>query len=293
MISALPYTAWQPGLLGAFSGIPNEVYHDSGKGKSVSERISKYGLSRSIAEKLILKSPAHCKEAMDNPKDPTKFMEFGTLVHCGTLEPEKLDGSYMVRPDTNPVDPEDKWHGNKKWCKNWLAIFKGTTILSVEEEKMLQGCVLALKSNLTLNGMLRTGQAELSVFAKKDDVLLKCRPDLIAEDAQRRTWVLDIKKCQDASFFAFQNESRRVHRDFQEAWYRYVLGLAGVHVDQFVFAAVEEEPPHGVGLYRIGPTNVEAMVPKVHEAIDRWFTAVESGEWPGYHHEVQEIGWKP
>jgi len=38
---------------------------------------------------------------------------------------------------------------------------------------------------------------------------------------------------------------------------------------------------------------VDAIKPKVQEAIDKWFWVNETGEWPGYHNEVQEIGWKP
>ena len=296
MIIPLPYSEWEPGKVGVFSGVPNDVYH---------RRMA--GLGSTIASKLVFRSEAHAKEALDNPKEPTSFMEMGTLVHCGTLEPERLASSYYVRPETRPAEkdctavkqglakPGDPipWDSKAGFCKAWNAEHFDRTILTVKDEKTLKGCVGALKANPTLAGMLQPGQSEISVFAKAGDVLLKCRPDLIATDVREQLWVLDIKKCQDGSFFVFQGESRRVHRDFQEAWYRFVLELAGIQVDHFVFAAVEEAPPHGVAIYRINSTNVESMKPKVQEAIDKWFSACESGEWPGYHGEVQEIGWKP
>lgn len=296
MITSQPYSEWKPGKVGVFSGVANDIYH---------ERTS--GLGSSIASKLVFRSAAHAKEALDNPKEPTSFMAMGTLVHCGTLEPARLTSSYYVRPETRPAEttstavkqglakPGDPilWSNNAGYCKKWNEDHFDRTILTVEDEKTLKGCVGSLKANPTLSGMLQTGMSELSIFAKAGDVLLKCRPDLIATDERGQIWILDIKKCQDGSFFVFQGESRRVHRDFQEAWYRFVLELAGIHVDHFVFAAVEEAPPHGVAIYRISSTNVEFMKPKVQEAIDKWFSACESGEWPGYHGEVQEIGWKP
>lgn len=296
VIDVIPYKGWTPVEIGIYSGMPSPVYHKT-----------THGLSRSIAEKLVFKSPLHAKEAMDAPREPTKFMEMGTLIHCGTLEPELLERSYYVRPNTRPAEkdcsavkqglarPGDPvpWDAKAGFCKMWNAAHADRSIITIEDEKRMKGCIGALKANPIISGMLRSSFSELSVFAKWDDVMLKCRPDLIATDAIGQTWVLDIKKCQDASFFVFQGESRRVHRDFQEAWYRFVLGLAGINVDHFVFAGVEEEPPHGVGIYRISPLNVEAMMPKVHQAIDLWFHSVESGEWPGYPKEVIEIGWKP
>jgi hypothetical protein len=295
-IFARPYSEWEPGKVGVFSGVPNDVYH---------KRTS--GLGSSIASKLVFRSASHAKEALDNPKEPTSFMEMGTLVHCGTLEPARLASSYYVRPETRPAEkdcsavkqglakPGDPipWDNKAGYCKKWNEDHYDRPRLTVSEEKTLKGCIGALKANPTLAGMLQTGMSELSVFAKAGDVLLKCRPDLLATDGRGQLWDLDIKKCQDGSFFVFQNESRKARRDFQEAWYRFVLESAGIHVDHFVFAAVEEDPPHGVGIYRISSTNVEAMKPKVQEAIDKWFSACESDEWPGYHGEVQEIGWKP
>ena len=295
-ITHRPYIEWKPGKVGVFSGVPNDVYH---------QRTS--GLGSTIASKLVFRSASHAKEALDNPKEPTSFMEMGTLVHCGTLEPNRLASSYYRRPETRPAEkdctavkaglakPGDPipWDSKAGFCKAWNAEHSGLPIITVENEKTLIGCVGALKANPTLAAMLKTGQSELSVFAKTGDVLLKCRPDLIATDDRGQVWVLDIKKCQDGSFFVFQGESQRVHRDFQEAWYRFVMEAAGIHVDHLVFAAVEEAAPHGVAIYRINSVNVDAMKPKVQEAIDKWFSAIESGEWPGYHGEVQEIGWKP
>jgi hypothetical protein len=298
MINPLPGFEWRPGLTGIFSNLDSDVYH---------RHTPFSGLSRSIAEKIVFESPAHAKEEIDNPKEATKFMNMGSLVHCGTLEPRNLAESYYVRPDTRPAEkdcravrdrrarPGDpiEWDGKAGYCKTWIEQHSNRPIISAEDERNMLDCINALKSNPTMAGMLKVGQSELSVFAEYDGVLVKCRPDLIAVDGNGSTWVLDIKKCQNASEPVFRAESRRAHRDFQEAWYRWVLGLAGIRVDNFVFAGVEEGPPHGVGIYRIANKNVEATMPKIIQAVDLWRQCQETGEWPGYTPAVVEIGWAP
>lgn len=279
MIKIVPTKKWKRFATGIFRDIPAEVYHDPSG-----------GLSRTIAAKIAFESPAHALHEMHHPEPPTIFMEMGSLVHLSCLEPEKLKGSYFVRPAEN--EDGDSWDGRKIWCKEWVKAHASLPRLSPEQEQQVLGCTAALRANPTMAGMLAVGHPELSVYADYQGTILRCRPDLIAEDIDGKIWVLDIKKCQDASLGAFSRQSRSLHRDFQEAWYRMVLKLAGVTVDRFVFAAVEEKPPHGVGLYRIAEKNIMDIQPSIHYAIDLWRQCVETGNWPGYTASIQEVAWR-
>jgi hypothetical protein len=293
-MNILPAFDWSPGITGIFEGIPNRDYH-----------LPHSGLSRSIAEKIVFRSPAHAKQDLDEPKEATSAMTMGTLVHCGVLEPERLAASYYVRPDhrfaekdctavknglAKPGDPIP-WDGKAGSCKRWLAEHSDREVLSTEDEHNLLGCIKALKANPTVGGMLSVGKAELSVFVDYKGTILKCRPDLLACDKMGNIWDLDIKKCQDSSYWTFRRESMKAHRDFQEAWYRFVLSLVGIEVNQFLFVGVEELPPHGVGDYRIAAKTVTAAIPLVHQAIDEWKRCVETGDWKGYPPEIREMEW--
>lgn len=60
--------------------------------------------SNSLLSK-VKRSPAHAKEAMDNPADPTPSMRLGSLMHTLVLEPEKFEERYHVASDTDPSAP--------------------------------------------------------------------------------------------------------------------------------------------------------------------------------------------
>lgn len=51
------------------------------------------------------RSPAHCKEYLDNPPEPTKPMIFGKLFHTLLLEPDQVQERYHVAADTDPATP--------------------------------------------------------------------------------------------------------------------------------------------------------------------------------------------
>lgn len=276
--------AWAHGL---FSGLTSDQYHQE-----------QNGLSCTMAKELVFRSPAHMRHAMDHPDPPTKFMSLGNVVHCAFLEPEKLAQEYYVKPSTypgtdrkkNPV--EKKWTRQASYCADWEDAHSDREILSQEEEANALGCLAALKAHPMLSSMLSAGNAEVSCFAEGAGLKLRCRTDLMAQDKDGRTWVVDLKKCQDASASAFASHARTMHYDFQQAWYIHVLSLLDIAPHGFLFAAVEEKPPHGVGLFRVSNENVNAQAANVHRAIDLYRQGVESGEWPGYTPEIRRIGWR-
>ena len=51
------------------------------------------------------RSPAHCKEYMDNPPDSTASMKLGSLVHTLTLEPDEFKSRYYVAGEGDPTAP--------------------------------------------------------------------------------------------------------------------------------------------------------------------------------------------
>lgn len=291
-----PFSTWAavngPGI---FANVPSELYHRP-----------ECGLSRSMAEDLVFRSPAHMVENVRNPKPPTPFMAFGSLVHCATLEPDKLADLYCVQPDSRPAEKDCKavreglakpgdpipWDNKTNYCKSWNAEHADRFIITAEDEKKMHGCVRALRGHPLVNDMLTVGQPELSVFTRINGLQVRCRPDLMAYDREGLLWVLDIKKLQDASHWALLRRARSMHFDFQEAWYRVVLEAEGLEVHRFVFVAVEEEPPHGVVARYISRELVQDCYPAVHLAMDLYQQCQEQQSWPGYDDRIESLHWK-
>jgi hypothetical protein len=277
---------YQPETEGIFTMLA-EDYHDESK-----------GLSRSMAQRIVSKSAEHMRYEQDNPTDPTKFMDFGTLTHCSSLEPETLKEQYYVRPSCYPTKEGYKpWHGGADWCEKWKAAHSDRIIISAEEETMVSGCSQKVRSHPLIGGMLKVGQVEQSYFARdpQTGLMLRCRTDLTARDDQNLLWVADIKKVQEASRWAFTKTCRKMRYAFQECFYRYVLSLLGLEVHAFVFVAVEEKPPHGLGVFRIHSERedkVAAEETNVRLAIDTYVQCKEQGSWPGYPDAIQTIDWR-
>ena len=51
------------------------------------------------------RSPAHCREYMDNHPEPTTNMKLGSLVHTLTLEPDEFNARYYVSDEGDPSAP--------------------------------------------------------------------------------------------------------------------------------------------------------------------------------------------
>jgi hypothetical protein len=280
-----PYTPNTPGIF----DMPAAEYHDEKK-----------GLSRSMAIEIVDRSAEHMRYDSDHPEEPTKFMEFGTLVHCSTLEPKTLSEQYYVRPEFYPseekkgVKVDKPWHNGATFCKEWNASHADRTIISAKEEEMVHGCTAKIRSHPLIASMLKVGKVEQSCFAQcpTTGIWLRCRTDLMAIATDGRLFVLDIKKTQNATRRKFTRTVRDNRYDFQEAWYRHVMRLLNMEVAGFLFCAVEEQPPHGLGVFQIAPEKVERQYEKVQLAIDTYAQSREQGRWPGYTEEIQTVDWR-
>ena len=106
--------------------ITNAEYHRDG-------RISASGL------KQILRSPMHYKFNKENPRPPTRAMEFGTLMHTAILEPELLAASYVVVPDDAPTK-------QSRAGKEWWVLFNQDAgdkiVINSEQQKAMTSEVI-------------------------------------------------------------------------------------------------------------------------------------------------------
>jgi hypothetical protein len=80
----------------------------------------------------------------------------------------------------------------------------------------------------------------------------------------------------------------------QAAWYRRLLIETGVSSDpDFVFVAVEKEPPYLVSVIRYDDEALAEGDRLNRAAIDTYARCMETGIWPSYVDEAVEIGLPP
>lgn len=253
------------GVPGVFEGLNEQVYR-SAPGVNISNL------------KAMGKSPAHYLAKIEEPaSDPTDAQVFGTLLHLAVLEPERLAGAYVTRPE-----------GLKFTTKEGKAWKDSQTLPILDDAKSaaLIRTAMAVSNHPTAGQILAGGKKEVSVFKTdpKTGLLLKGRIDCLTEDENGFVTVVDVKTTDDASISGFSRAIASWQYHAQAAFY-----LDLVDADYFVFLAVEKSAPYAVGIYALD----EASIMKGRDAYCTWLDKLAecqaSGEWPGYSLEVETI----
>ena len=98
--------------------------------------------------------------------------------------------------------------------------------------------------------------AEASIYWYEDDILCKCRPDMICPplnepNSDNKIVVVDYKTTISCEPFAFNKSVKKYGYDMQAAWYRRGIQMAGYDIDSFVFIAQEKVHPYASKVFRI------------------------------------------
>ena len=98
--------------------------------------------------------------------------------------------------------------------------------------------------------------AEASVYWYEDDILCKCRPDMMCPplkepNSDNKIVIVDYKTTISCEPFAFNKSVKKYGYDMQAAWYRRGIQMAGYDVDDFVFIAQEKVHPYASKVFRI------------------------------------------
>lgn len=98
--------------------------------------------------------------------------------------------------------------------------------------------------------------AEASIYWYEDDVLCKCRPDMLCPplkepNSDNKIVIIDYKTTISCEPFSFNKSVMKYGYDMQAAWYRRGLLMAGYDVEDFVFIAQEKVHPYASKVFRI------------------------------------------
>ncbi|HWK19787.1 MAG TPA: PD-(D/E)XK nuclease-like domain-containing protein [Microbacteriaceae bacterium] len=265
-------------LTGIVHGLPEADYHARPELSSTEAR-------------LILESPAKYRWKKDHPPlvAPSKKFDIGSAVHS-----KVLGTGYDVA-----VIPDEILASNgaisTKEAKAFVdeARADGKIPLKRVDFEPIDAAAESVLAHPTARALFdQPGDAEVSVFAEIDGVPVRARFDFLPEQSERRRVAVDLKTARDASFREFERSIASLRYDVQRSWYLAALDAVTGPMPhglepEFVYVAVEKEPPYLVGVHAITPQWAAIGDAASAKARRLYASCMEAGVWPGYPEEIQ------
>jgi AraC-like DNA-binding protein len=224
---------------------------------------------------------------MNNRKPSSPALVIGSGFHTATLEPEKLDDEFAVKPsEIDGQGPRTKHYKESfelmqksEPDKQWLA--------PADYDLILEMAGSALDNPVLRHYMADINKVvEGTGYFEMEGAKCKVRPDLYIPGAGV---VIDLKSTQDASNRGFTKSVRQFGYLFQACWYMHALRLLGEKPKQFVFIAVEKTAPYATAAYTIKESDINKQFSNMERACQLWAACQSSGIWPGYSDMVETL----
>lgn len=227
------FVSEQRGQALVYKDIPNEDYH-AGVGIS-SSYIRRFGQSQ--------------LHAIEHKQESTPNLKFGTAAHALIVEgQEAFDKEVRVltgSPYTKAYKEEKAEYEEQ-----------GFIVLKEDDVNLIQSMKdsMVYEGNAYLNAKGKV--AEASIYWYEEDVLCKCRPDMLCPplkepNSDNKIVIIDYKTTISCEPFSFNKSVKKYGYDMQAAWYRRGLLMAGYDVEDFVFIAQEKVHPYASKVFRI------------------------------------------
>lgn len=212
---------------GKYDDISLEDYHAMGEwSKSMLDHIDK--------------SPAHFLEWRSNPPEPTPSMEFGSALHCAVLTPSLYESQYAIAPEC-----DRRTKDGKIIYADFLEKSVGKKAIASLNAEKISSMALAILNHPIASILLTMGEAEQSFFWVDPKTGLECkaRPDYLRYD----NICIDLKVTHDLTQRGFMNTAHKFRYHVQAAFFiDGIFQSTGRQCDDFVFIAIEDEPPYGI-----------------------------------------------
>ncbi len=250
---------------GIHDNIENEDYH------AVKEVQGLPAFSSSFAKTFVKQSPYHAAN-MSAPKD-SDAMRNGSALHAWALE--------GIPPHCGPESRVKR----KEWKEALEAAETlGTIALTQRNYELVESMNHALFNNPHIANLLtdKGGWAERSVFVEFEVICMKARPDFYIPE---RNMIIDVKTAVSAKPADFERQAQQLGYILQAGWYVIAMREAGVFIDRFMFAVVQNSAPFATSLVEVGQEDLSYAVTFVQGLIPRIKACHDAGEYP--------TGWPP
>lgn len=225
--------------------------------------------------KVIEKSPAHFKYALDAPGFASDALKLGSLVHAMVLEPHTVEGDYarVEKIDRRTKAGKELWAELNDSDKTVIPCDMWDTAEAMTESVM--GCPTA---NAMVNESIAMNATEVEFFWKdgRYGFERKAKVDGLLEHS-----IIDLKTTTDATR-GFERSILKYSYHTQGAYYRDAVRSQGGKQQDFRIIAVEKTPPYGVAIIRLDTKALDWAKEKVDEWLEQYNWCLSGQNWPGY-----------
>lgn len=236
--------------------------------------------------KMFAKTPAHARESMLHPKEPTDAMNFGAALHAALLEPKRFESDYVIAPKFDRRTKE----GKEAWAA-WEDSNRDKEIIASDDMGAIQSMQQSCFADPVFKSLL-TGQGtnEIAVVWTDEKTGLRCKAllDRVTKYAGY-TVVLDIKSARDASELEFGRSVFRLGYHVQAAFYLEGLRVLAPIDRRFFFGAVEKQSPYCVALYELDDEAIAQGRVTFRRYLDSYAQCMNTNVWPGYRSGITPL----
>lgn len=254
--------------------IPNEQYHAS------------EGFSRSSLMHLK-KSPLHFWHECLNPNKPMReappvitkvsALEFGNALHTFVLERKLFEQEYIILPKVNRATKA----GKEAYAEaKAIADAENKLILSEEALRVIEDMATSIEKHPDAPDLISDAFIEKSIYWKDVDtnILCKVRPDI-----WHSNMIVDLKTTQSGSERDFMRSIYSFGYHIQAGMIQEALRVSqAIRMNNFLFIAIEKEPPYAVAVYQLDDLAIEQGVYEFKELILTLKNLLEQDKWPSY-----------
>jgi exodeoxyribonuclease VIII len=219
--------------------------------------------------------------AGETRREPSKAMMLGTMAHLAVLEPSKLDGAFVEKPEGIDF--------RTKLGKEWKESVGSMPVLDADEARAVRGIRDSIAAHSAARELLADCDTEVALFGEhRSGLWIKGRVDALKVESDMNSVIVDVKTTSaGADYGTFSRQAASLNYHVSAAWYCHLAGLNGLPPARFYWIAVEVAPPYAVAVYEIHPDALDLGVGMMNDALELIGQCEDAGEWPGYAPEVQ------
>jgi hypothetical protein len=229
--------------------------------------------------KYFARSPAHFRDAIENPRRATAAMDLGAIAHRLVLGPRQGDGELAV------------WTGGRRFGKTWDAFVEAhasDVIVTAKDFAAAKRIAAAIRADETAAALLEGARLETPLGWNEDGLRAETRGiDIIKPLAGMAVHVAELKTTTNTEPGKLQRQAMTMLYPQQLEWYRGALVQKGHDVQLVSIIGVEVTPPHAVTVLALTPDLLAWARKSIALWLERLRVCLAEDHWPAYRQRAE------